>query len=191
MHLPEVFNAPRLCELGGRPYWVRALSLADWATVIGWLDDVLPGRADREEPPALSDEASQRALESGPGRMLLTWLALRHEDVTYSLAREIWDGSSPAEQFIFLDILMHRRRTLSPSTGSGTDLGQTWCAKGMAELAREIGPEAFARLSLDQLEWLGSGGICDGEVAPSWRAADEAIAGAKRVMDAFGLGGDS
>lgn len=175
MFLSTIFNPPRLCELGGRPFWARALSVADWATIVAWLDDVLPGKPEREFPPEVADPASQRALESRPGRTLLVWLALRHDDVTYEAARELWTAASPEEQYRLLDVLMHRRRTARADGAGGTDLGHSWFGEGMAELAVEIGVETMGRLSFDQLEWIASGGKADSHASPEARGFERAM----------------
>ncbi len=168
MFLPETLNAPRICWLGGQVYWIRALSLEGYAILIGWLDDILPGREDRKTPPKYGDEASQAALKDPAGEHLLVWLALRFQETTWEQAGAIADGSSAIEKLRLGNVLLGRRRTWEPSSEGGTDLGQLWTEKGFASLAIELGGlDRIGALSLDQLEFLMSGGNLDTDPAYS------------------------
>lgn len=168
MHLPPVLAAPRLCFLAGRAFWVRPLSLAGWAVVLAWLDDVQPeGRDDRDGPPPLNSGESQAWLRAEDGRALLCWLGLRDDDVAYETAREMWKAAEPHEHSRFLSVLMARRRTAAPGReDEGSDLADTFCGEGIAELATTLGLDALGRLTLDQVEWLQSGGKCDEHADP-------------------------
>jgi hypothetical protein len=175
MDIASTFNARHVCYLSGKPFWVRAMGLEGWAEVAAWLDDFLPGRSERDRPPAIADPASQAMLETDPGRALLAWIALRDDaDCTYEAAFEIFANAEPGEQEYLLAVLKGRRRTRDDAPGVGTDIGETWCGEGMAELARAIGVEALGRLSIDQLEWLIAGGAIDRHRDPDTLAYQEA-----------------
>jgi hypothetical protein len=134
------------------------------AIILAWLDDVLPGRAEREMPPAFGDEASQTAINSIPGQVLITWLALRDQGISYEQAAE-FQAELP-ERIRLLDVLFHRRRTYKPS-GEASDVAATWCGKDFASMVTELGIERVRALSLDQFEWLCSSGECDMHADPN------------------------
>ena len=184
MHLPEVFNAPRICYLGGRIYWCRALSIEGTATVLAWLDDVIPGRSERTSPPELGSEASQAALGSQGGKWLLTWLALREHGLSYEQAAEL--PIAEIEYARLLTVLFAIRRTAQRDPMSeGRDIAETWCAAGVAELASQIGIEAVGRLSRDQFEWMMSGGTVDPHADPDAGAYQRAVAEWQKNHDAY------
>ncbi len=165
MTLPDCLNAARICYLAGRVYFVRALSLDGTATVLAWLDDVLPGRADRTGPPELGSEAAQAALNSAHGMVLLTWLALRDHGFSYDQCVQL--DTTELERVQLLTVLFATRRTADPEpSATAGDVAATWCGEGMAELAREIGIEQLGQLSRDQFEWLMSGGEADRRHSP-------------------------
>jgi hypothetical protein len=175
MDLPTLVNAPRAVYLGDRRYWVRPLTLDGLGTILGWLDDTLPGRDDRKTPPRISDPASQEALQSGPGAALLAWLALRstEPDITEETAAELARGADDVERARLIHVLLGRRRTYTPGAG-GTDIAEIWWGPLLCEFPRErsaggllhvypsLTLEAIGRLTLDQLDCLMSGG-CDDE----------------------------
>lgn len=158
MDLPSTLNAPRIVYLGGRAHFVRAISMEGMAIILAWLDDVLPGRDEREMPPRFADDASQAALKAPSGQVLLIWIALRHEGISFDQAARI--DASEVEQIRLASVLFHRRRSMQPSPTSA-DVGETWCGKGMASMVSQIGMDRVAALSLDQFEWLCSDGDCD------------------------------
>lgn len=174
MDLPSTLGARRLCYLAGRAFWVRPCTLAGWADILAWLDDMTPGRDERRSPPQLADPDSQELLRSAAGRVLLAWIALRDSGVGYDEAARLWSEADADEQARLLDVLMGRRRTLEPAGAeSATDLGGLWLGKEMSQFAWDVGIEAMGRLTLDQFEWLLSGGECDRHADPGREAAAE------------------
>ncbi len=168
MDMPSVLGAPRHCYIGGEVYWVRPMTMSAMAIVMQWLDDVLPGRADRRMPPKIGDEASQKALGSFPGQVMLTWLALRNHGFSYSQAAGLVphspeddeNDSRHIEHLRVMDVFFARRRTMTKGEG-GEDWSETWFAKSMADMCLEYGIEQVSNLTLDQFEWLSSGGKAD------------------------------
>ena len=174
MMLPETLNAPRIVYLAGRVFFVRALSLDGTATVLAWLDDILPGRADRTGPPELGSPEAQALLNSSHGQVLLTWLALRDQGFTYEQCLEL--DTTELERVRLLSVLFGTRRTAEPvPSETAGDIANTWTGEGMASLARDIGIEAVGRLSRDQFEWLMSGGEADREHSPEARGYSAAM----------------
>lgn len=169
MDIASTFAARRICYLADRPFWVRPMDWRGWSEVIAWLDDMVPGRSERECPPRLGSEASQELLRSDSGRALLAWIALRDEGIRYEEATVLWVQADEEERHRLLSVLMGRRRSLVRGSG-GTDLGEVWCGKGMAQLGQMIGMEALSRLTLDQAEWLLSEGECDQHADPAVKA---------------------
>ncbi len=135
-------------------FWIRAASFEDFAVVLAWLDDVLPGRADRKMPPALSSKEAQDALQGSVGKMLLTWLPLRHQGVSFGEAADLSAAMTDIQRVRWYDILFAHRRTKTDEPGSGKDIAETWCSKGMAQLVTAIGFRGALDLSMDQFEWL-------------------------------------
>lgn len=173
MDIVSTANAPRIVSLGKQVYWVRSLDFEGFAIVLGWLDDVLPGRAERKMPPNWHDDASQNAMQSLPGKNLLIWLALRHQGVNFEHAGTILDimtglpdSEGDFEYLRLLDVLLSHRRTVKPvpfDDDEANDIGQTWCSKGMAQIVSAIGMKEALALSMDQFEWLMKEGILEGE----------------------------
>lgn len=168
MDLPTTLGAPRHCYIGGNVHWIRPMTVIGMATVMQWLDDVLPGRAERRMPPKIGDEASQKALQSFPGLCMLASLALAPHGFSYAQAAELVPHSPEDDndedkwkQFLRLhEVFMSRRRTMKKGEG-GEDWSETWLEKNHARLASEYGLEALGNLTLDQYEWLCSGGEAD------------------------------
>lgn len=168
MDLPTTLGAPRHCYIGGEVYWVRPMTLAGMATVMQWLDDVLPGRADRKMPPKIGDNASQAALQSFPGQTMLTWLALRDHGFSYAQAAALVprspdddDNQQKAIEYVRLqDVFMARRRTMERIEG-GSDWSETWLESNAARFAAEYGLKELGDLTLDQYDWLCSAGKAD------------------------------
>lgn len=175
MYLPDTFAAERLCYLADRPFWVRPLSIADFAVIIAWLDDHVPGREERESPPKFSDAESQDLIKSPAGTVLLGWLALRRQGMSYEAAMDLLSTAKPEELNWLGEILFSRRRTLKVSP-DGSDISETWCDKGMAQSIAEMGVAGVGDLSLDQLEFLASEGEADSHASPSSRGYAAAMA---------------
>lgn len=172
MDLPSTLGARRLCYMAGRPFWVRPCPLEGWAEIAAWLDDMLPGRADRELPPRFGDDASQELLRSDAGLALLAWIALRDSGVDYEGALKLWARADEPERSRLISVLFARRRSLQPSS-DGQDIGETWCGEGIAELATTLGMDGLRGLSLDQVEFLLSGGKVDRHADPDTKAVME------------------
>lgn len=171
MDLPSTLAARRICYVGGRPFWVRPISIGGIAEIVAWLDDVLPGA--REMPPRLGDPASQAQLDTPPGQALLAWIALRDEGVGYEEAAGLWRETDDDGRNRLLSVLFARRRTMGRG-GAGDDIGELWCDKEMASAMVEVGASTFRSLTLDQVEFLMSGGECDRHADPGRKALDEA-----------------
>ncbi len=184
MDLPVTLGAPRHCYIGDNVYWVRPMTVLGMATVMQWLDDVLPGRVDRKMPPKIGDEASQKALQSFSGLCMLASLALAPYGFSYAQAAAVVPHSPEDDenelkwtQFLRLhEVFMARRRTMKKDEG-GSDWSETWLDEDYARLATEYGIEAIGNLTIDQFEWLCSGGKADQNeqydvqaIADKWRA---------------------
>ncbi len=168
MDMPTVYGAPRHCYIAGEVYWVTPMTRRDKATVLQWLDDVLPGRPDRKMPPKMGEEASQKALQSFPGWCMIASLALAPHGFSYSQAAAIVPHSPDdddneqkwTEFFRIQDVFLSRRRTMKPIT-EGVDWSETWLEEDEARLAAEYGLKEIGDLTLDQYDWLCSGGKVD------------------------------
>ncbi len=166
MDLCSALASPRLCQLDGETYWVRPLRLADYALILAWLDDVLPGKTERTTPPLLGDDKSQAALSSAKGWELLVWLGLRADGTTWNEAKAIAFEATVEERFIFHGALFARRRTKQPGPG-GEDLAEAWVGPMLSGTAESQGMcerfgmtlEDIAQLTLDQVECLNSNGL--------------------------------
>ena len=109
------------------------------------------------------------------GQVLLTWLALRDQGFSYEDCAAL--DTTELERVRLLQVLFAVRRTADPvPSETAGDIAGTWCAEGMAALARDIGIEAVGRLSRDQFEWLMSGGEADREHSPEARGYSAAMA---------------
>lgn len=164
MDLVTALNSPRLVRLAGETYWVRSFWLGDYATILAWLDDVIPGRPDRKMPPLLSSAEAGDALDSLHGRGLLTYLALRDQGVGFDRALELAGLAEEVEWARFLQVVHSRRRTRKPVlAGSGEDLAESWWGPLLCSLAEacHLTLEDAARLTLDQLEMYASKGCED------------------------------
>ncbi len=99
---------------------------------------------------------------------MLTWLALKDNGFSYAQAAELAphppddneNEKKAIEHLRLLDVFMSRRRTMGKSEG-GEDWSETWLDEGMARLATEYGINEIAALTLDQFDWLCSGGNAD------------------------------
>ncbi len=160
MDLCSALASPRLCQLDGETYWVRPLRLADYALILAWLDDVLPGKTERTTPPLLGSDESQDALSSANGWELLVWLGLRADGATWNEAAALAREATDVERIRFHDALFTRRRTKQPRPG-GEDLAEAWCGPMMTAMCERFGMtlEDIAALTLDQVECLNSDGL--------------------------------
>ena len=138
------------------------------ATVMQWLDDVIPGRSERKMPPRMGDKESQDALRSFPGQCLIAWLALEPHGFSYSAACDVVprsprddDNEKKWLEFVRLnDVYLSRRRTIG-EVKNGIDWSETWLQEDEAKFAAEYGLKELGDLTLDQYEWLCSGGKAD------------------------------
>jgi len=168
MDLPSTLGVPRMCWLAGRIFWVRPISMEALGILLAWLDDVLSSRDDPELLPRLSDDASQEQLRSPTGRSLVRWLALRDQGVTFSEAAALEAASDDdrlTERVRLERVLFSRRKTYESSPGA-TDISELWCGPEFIELVQMIGLDQLKTLTLDQFEWLVSGGNCDTGKSP-------------------------
>lgn len=159
------FAPPRLCKLGDRVFWVRPLTLDDLALLIAWLDDVLPGRAERKLAPRFGDEESQAALDSAPGFAVVCYAALRHHGVDYAEACGLSCAASDEEKARLFDVLFSRRR-YGTFAGGGDDLSEGWWGPEVVGLAREYHQTMtpIGKLTLDQLDCLATNGADEEKV---------------------------
>ncbi len=166
MDLVSALAPPRLCQLDGETYWVKPLSLGDYALILAWLDDVLPGKPERTTPPLLGSEESQAALSSAKGWELLVWLALRADGTTWNEACAIARETTEVERIVFREAIYARRRTWLPGVG-GEDLGAVWAGPIFAGGPEHVGMcerlsmslEEIGRLTLDQIDCLNGMGV--------------------------------
>ena len=179
MDLPSALAVPRRCWLAGQEFWVKPLSLEAWATLLAWLDDVLPGKPERAQPPEISGEEADKALASIHGRTVQIWLALRDQDVTPEVARGIvrsLDESGDqglVEWVVFRQILFGRRRSLKPSS-DGDDPANVWFGPMLCKLMEAYPALTFdliGKLTLDQLDCLCAKG-CEDEDPVHTRLAE-------------------
>lgn len=161
MFIPDVFAARRLCFVARRPWMVRPLSAAGWGHLLAALDDVVSGRSERKGPPRFDDPRCQDHLASPEGQVLKIWLALEDQGVTYEAATQLWKDSDETERAWLDSVLFAGRRTAAESLDTESDISETWCGKGLAYLAQQIGLEAIGRYSLSQISWLISDGAVD------------------------------
>ncbi len=161
MDLCSALASPRLCQLDGETYWIRPLKLGDYALILAWLDDVLPGKTERTIPPLLCSEESQKALSGPLGWHLLIWLGLRDQGVTWNEAYAIALEVADHERVVFRNAIYARRRTFQPGM-TGQDLGAVWAGPIFAGthesegMCQRLGMtlEEIANLTLDQIDCL-------------------------------------
>jgi len=175
MYGPDVCGVPRAVSLGGTLYWVRPFSMDARYTLLAWLDDVLPGERP-DDYPAFSDDECRLAIGSEPGQQILVWLALRDDGIGWPEAQRIAKTCSEDDIVRLYATLTARRKTYEPN-GEGKDLGKVWFGKNWAPWVQEFGLEAFKRLTVDQLDWLASGGKAD-----EW-SSEDAFAEAVRMFE--------
>jgi hypothetical protein len=156
--------------LSGEVFWLRSITQEDFAVLVAWIDDVLPGKESRELPPKLSDEASQQALDSPMGWSVQAWAALRHVGVTYDRACSLILGASDDEKRRFATVLYRKRPSYKPS-GQGADIGEAWWGPQVASLTeRGLSVTQIGAMTLDQVDMLFSDG---GQNEQPGRLADD------------------
>lgn len=182
MDLISTFNPPRFLLIAKQEFWVRGLTIGDFALVIAWLDDVLPGYHERSLPPRFLSDEAQAALDTPLGRCVLTYAGLRHSNVTWDRCQSIALESTPSEWSRLLTIFFRRRKNLKHS-GDAEDLGESWWGPTVERFCSELGCqlEDFANFTLDQMDCLGRQGLEDekpgiltlDEVQKMWEEAVE------------------
>lgn len=160
MDIVAVFAPPRMCQLAGRPYWVRPMTLEGFATLIAWLDDVLPGRHERTLAPPLSSPEAQAAIQSRHGLVLLAWLALKDQGVDYAGAADLVMAAGEDELGRLVDVMFARRRYMGTGHGGGDDLAASWFGPGMIAMSERVATlvGTIGRLTLDQLDCYATDG---------------------------------
>lgn len=162
MDLVAALAPPRSCRLGGEDIWVRPLGLEDYALLLGWLDDVLPGKDDRVIPPRLGDDASQEALDTVLGKVTIAYAALRHQGIGYSRCAEMVCRSTPEEWASFLAAAFARRRTAKDDGPGDRDIAEIWFGPSFATVCERYPGymlETIGRLTLDQYALLTGQGL--------------------------------
>ena len=162
MDLISTFNPPRLFVFREQDFWLRGLTIGDFALVIAWLDDVLPGHVERHLPPRFLSDEAQKALETPLGRCVIAYGGLRTTGVTWEKCQEIAVMASPEEWSRLMSILFRRRKNLKPSS-EAEDLGEGWWGPMVERFCTELGyrPCDIEGLTLDQLDCLGKNGLED------------------------------
>ena len=122
MDIVSSFNPARLIEIGGERYWCRTTTIEDLATIIAWIDDVVPGQAERSSPVQFRSDEAQAALNSPAGLALMVWIMLRRQGVSYDRAWVMSQDVTPVEKSRLISVLFARRRTYQPSAGTGEDI---------------------------------------------------------------------
>jgi hypothetical protein len=160
MDLISCFNPPRFLVVDGQDLWVRGFTIGDFALIIAWLDDVLPGHEERNLPPRFLSDEAQTALDTPLGRCVLAYAGLRHAGVTWERCQSLVLGSTPGEWSRLLGIFFRRRRNLQ-QTGEAEDLGEGWWGPMVERFCAELGyqPEDIAGMTLDQVDCLGRQGL--------------------------------
>ncbi len=184
------FAPPRIRRLAGSDVWVRPLTLGDYALLLAWLDDVLPGKADRKLAPKLWSDEAQKALDSSPGRCVLAHAVLRHQGHDFNETRRMASDASPLEWAAFLDAVFARRRTMKDSPSDGKDMAETWIGPSLHNLCEKFGGytlESAARLTLDQYALLANEGAAEED--PSY-VAEQEVGEIRRVAEMLKAGED-
>jgi len=167
-----------MCQVGGKLYFIRAMTVEGLAIQLAWLDDVLPGRDERKMPPSPRSEEAQAAMASPTGRAVMVWIALREHGLTFEEVNRM--PFNDLEYLSVLRVLYDTRRTREDKPiDDGDDISRTWCGEGLAHLVRDMGMAEVCKLSLDQFEWLMSGGDVDSSNSP----ANQGFAEAVRLFD--------
>lgn len=162
MDIVSVFNPPRFLLLAEQEFWIKGLTIGDFALIIAWLDDVLPGYAERTLPPRFLSDEAQSMMETTLGRCVLAYAGLRHSGVTWNRCQSLALEASPAEWSRLMAIFFRRRRNLQQS-GEAEDLGEGWWGPMVSRFCVDLGyrPEDISGLTLDQIDCLGKSGLED------------------------------
>lgn len=149
--------------LAGRAFWLRPLAIEDYALLIAWLDDVIPGRADRVLAPKFTSEESMAALDSPIGRAVTCYAVLRHHGVTWDESVTISASASEQEWIRLYDVLFTRRRYARPGDGPGKDIAQSWCGPVVMSLAQQYHQTMLplGKLTFDQIDCMATEGAED------------------------------
>lgn len=166
MDIITTFNPPRMVMFGktehspGRIFWVRAITQEDYAILMAWIDDVLPGQSERTMPPSLSSPEASAALESPLGWTVLAWIGLRHSGVDYETAAKLILQASPIEKARLMTVMFRKRPTFRPSLG-GEDIGVAWWGPNVAAMLKEfkLPLQMIGAMTLDQMEMIWGDGI--------------------------------
>ena len=167
MDIISTFNPPRLIGLGGKDVWARTLTVGDFAVIIAWLDDALPGREERIMPPKFLSDEAQAMLNTPLGWCVFAGAGLRHSGLTWdqvsklilvTLTEGYPDGA--LERARLASVLFRRRKTIVPS-GSSEDLGEAWWGPMVESMCSglQVGIDEVASMTLDQVDCLGGKGL--------------------------------
>jgi hypothetical protein len=162
MDLISTFNPPRFLVISDQEFWIRGLTIGDFALIIAWLDDTLPGYDERNLPPQFLSDEAQAVLGTPLGRCVLAYAGLRHYGVTWSQCKSLTLEATSDEWSRLLKIFFRRRRNLQQS-GEAEDLGEGWWGPMVSSFCMELGyrPEDLESLTLDQLDCLTKHGLED------------------------------
>jgi hypothetical protein len=165
MDLASALAAPRLCQFGDRYFWVRPFGLEDYALVVAWLDDVIPGRTDRTQSPELRSDEAKAAMDEPAGWITLAWAGLRHHGASYVDVATLATRATDEEKARYLNVVFSRRRTLKPGP-DGNDIARAWFGPNLSALCEHYPGHSLAdagRLTLDQYDLLAGQGCEDEE----------------------------
>lgn len=160
MDIISTFNPPRLVQLAGETFWVRGFGVEDHAAFIAWLDDVVPGQAERKTPVSLESPEAQAAMNSPMGWAVLVWIALRHLGVSYEQAESLSLQASEPEKLRFLTVIYRRRGTLPEQITNGKDVSKSWWGPTIVGLVEHyhLSLDQIGRMTLDQIECISTDG---------------------------------
>jgi len=167
MDIISTFNPPRLVSFGGQDIWARTLTVGDFALILAWLDDALPGHEERAMPPRFLSDEAQAMLNTPLGWCIFAWAGLRHSGLTWdqvcrliliTLRDDYADG--PLERARLASVFFRRRKTIQPS-GNTEDLGEAWWGPMVESMCSglQVDIEAVAGMTLDQIDCLGGKGL--------------------------------
>lgn len=169
MDIISTFNPPRLVVLNGRDFWLRGLTIEDFALIVAWLDDILPGYEERILPPRFLSDDAQAKMETPLGWCILAWAGMRHQtgmswDHVSSLILNTFKPDyppGPSERSRLISVLFRRRKTLDLSLADSNDLGEAWWGPMVESLCTNLGftIHEVAAMTLDQIDCLGRKGI--------------------------------
>jgi hypothetical protein len=164
--------------------------VAQAVLVLAWLDDVIPGRAERKTAPRLGSDKARAALESPVGFSVVCYAALRHLGHDYAASCNLAAVATEEEQVRIYDVLFARRR-YGPKGGGGEDLAESWWGPNVIAMADRFRTaiDAVGRLTLDQIDCYAGEG-CEGE-NPTLLTSEQvdAMMAAKAEANGVGNGG--